>query len=78
MFRPQTHAWIKVRSHLNVPHSVVFSLFKYLNGSISKGGVDTLNELSANYNMARNSRRRILTLFFLISKHCWSKCSSHI
>lgn len=30
----------------------------------TKGGVDTLDELSANYNVSRNSRRWPLTLFF--------------
>ncbi|XP_072398240.1 uncharacterized protein [Diabrotica undecimpunctata] len=30
----------------------------------TKGGVDTLDELSANYSVLRNSRRWILTLFF--------------
>lgn len=43
----------------------------------TKGGVDTLDELTGEYSVSRINCRWSMTIFFLPYEHCWNKWTNY-
>ncbi|KFM83122.1 hypothetical protein X975_04563, partial [Stegodyphus mimosarum] len=45
---------------------------------MTKGAVNTLDEMVASYSVARITRRWPMVIFFFCSEYCCNKCSNQI